>query len=98
MVFQWKIQVFLWPLGLHYIHLVFLLPLWCIICSFGTFSPYWYVVPRKIWQPRCVHTYGGKIKAKNIFAKMRLVERVRVNTVLFFALRFNGKNRRGPIY
>jgi hypothetical protein len=38
------------------------------------------------------HTYGGKIKDKNIFAKIRLVERVRVNTVLFFAPRFNGKN------
>jgi hypothetical protein len=31
----------LWHFGIH----ILLLP-------FGIFSPFWYIVPRKIWQPR----------------------------------------------
>jgi hypothetical protein len=33
------------------IYVVFLWPFWFILWSFGTFSPFWYVVPREIWQP-----------------------------------------------
>jgi hypothetical protein len=28
-----------------------------IVCSFGIFSLFWYVVPSKIWQPWHIHTY-----------------------------------------
>jgi hypothetical protein len=34
-----SIWYILWPLGIH------------ILWLFGTFPPFWYVVPRKIWQP-----------------------------------------------
>jgi hypothetical protein len=27
------------------------LEIWDILWSFGIFSPFWYVVPRKVWQP-----------------------------------------------
>jgi hypothetical protein len=32
-------------------HLVYLKDILYIFWSFGTFFPFWYVVPRKIWQP-----------------------------------------------
>jgi hypothetical protein len=35
--------------------LVNFLSIWCILWHFGiylwSFSPFWYIVPRKIWQP-----------------------------------------------
>jgi hypothetical protein len=32
-------------------HLVHFMVLWYILWSFGIFSPFWCIVPRKIWQP-----------------------------------------------
>jgi hypothetical protein len=32
-------------------HLVYFTAIWYILWLFGVFSPFWYVVPRKIWQP-----------------------------------------------
>jgi hypothetical protein len=31
--------------------LVYFVTSWYILWLFGTFLPFWYVVPRKIWQP-----------------------------------------------
>jgi hypothetical protein len=31
--------------------LVYIMAIWYILWSFGIFSLFWYVVPRKIWQP-----------------------------------------------
>jgi hypothetical protein len=42
----------LWPFGEFYGHLVNFMAIWCTLWSFGIFFPLWYVVPRKIWQPR----------------------------------------------
>jgi hypothetical protein len=41
----------LWPFGIFYGHLVYFVAIWCILLLFGIFFPFWYVVPRKIWQP-----------------------------------------------
>jgi hypothetical protein len=45
--------------GICYGHLVNFLAFWyilwhfgiCILWTFGTFPPFWYIEPRKIWQP-----------------------------------------------
>jgi hypothetical protein len=41
------------PFGILYGHLVNFVTIWYILWSFGTFFSFWYVVPRKIWQPCC---------------------------------------------
>jgi hypothetical protein len=41
----------LWPFGLFCGHLVYSVAIRYILWLFGTFSPFWSVVPRKIWQP-----------------------------------------------
>jgi hypothetical protein len=45
----------LWPFGIFCGHLVYFVTIWYISRAFGTFSPFWYVIPRKIWQP-CFQT------------------------------------------
>jgi hypothetical protein len=40
----------LWPFGIFYAHLVYFMAIWYILWPFGIFFPFWYVVPRKIWQ------------------------------------------------
>jgi hypothetical protein len=47
--------------GVFYGHLIFSVPFWYILWTVGTFcshfdvfSAFWFVVPRKIWQPCCV--------------------------------------------
>jgi hypothetical protein len=45
--------------GLLYVHLIYFAAIWYILWPFGTFYiwlfgiffTFWYVVPRKIWQP-----------------------------------------------
>jgi hypothetical protein len=37
--------------GLFYGHLVYFVAFWSILWLFTIFFPFWYVVPRKIWQP-----------------------------------------------
>jgi hypothetical protein len=45
--------------GLFYGHLVYftaiwytyIVAIWYILWLFGIFTPFWYAVPRKIWQP-----------------------------------------------
>jgi hypothetical protein len=37
--------------GIFYGHLVHFTAIWYILWSFSIFSTFWYVVPRKIWQP-----------------------------------------------
>jgi hypothetical protein len=32
-------------------HLVYFMVIWYILWPLSTFLPFWYVVPRKIWQP-----------------------------------------------
>jgi hypothetical protein len=48
---SWRCWYFLWPLGLCNVTSI----LFGILCGFkmpfSIFSPFWYVVPRKIWQP-----------------------------------------------
>jgi hypothetical protein len=50
-----------WPYGTVYIHFVYAYILW----SFGQFSPFWYIVPRNIWQlcvkPRMTLQQGCQI-------------------------------------
>jgi hypothetical protein len=43
----------LWSFGIFCGHLVYFVVIWYILWLFGIFSPFWYVVPRKIWQPCC---------------------------------------------
>jgi hypothetical protein len=38
-------------IGKLYGHLVNFVAIWYILWLFGTFFPFWYVVPTKIWQP-----------------------------------------------
>jgi hypothetical protein len=45
------VGIMLWPFGLPYGHLVFFVAIWYILWSFGQFFMFWYVIPRKIWQP-----------------------------------------------
>jgi hypothetical protein len=33
--------------------LVYFVTIWYILWSFGIFFPFWYIVPRQIWQPLC---------------------------------------------
>jgi hypothetical protein len=65
-VLQWKTCVYfgdIWsnlqPSGLLHRHLVNLVVIWY------NFSPFWYVVPRKIWQPCSVHKKLFSICAVN---------------------------------
>jgi hypothetical protein len=37
--------------GIVYVLWVYFTDIWYILWLFGIFSPFWYVVPRKIWQP-----------------------------------------------
>jgi hypothetical protein len=41
----------LWPFGPFSSHFVYFMALLCMLWSFGIFSTFWYIVPRKIWQP-----------------------------------------------
>jgi hypothetical protein len=57
-------------------HLVYFTALRYILCPFGIFNgylvyfpPFWYVVPRKIWQP-CVRQLERPKKRKMIFEKL----------------------------
>jgi hypothetical protein len=50
--------------GILYVYLVNFPAIWHILWTFGIFSPvlvhfytFWYVVPRKIWQPWLRYTY-----------------------------------------
>jgi hypothetical protein len=39
------------PFGIQYGHLVYFTAIWLILCPFGIlYFPFWYVVPRNIWQ------------------------------------------------
>jgi hypothetical protein len=59
--------------GIFYGHLVYFVAVWYILWLFGMFYPFWYVVPRKIWQPfRCPREIT-EIKFSAIFSA--LVER-----------------------
>jgi hypothetical protein len=48
----------LWPFGLFYITLVYVMTFWYILRAFGLFSPFWNEVPWKIWQPWHVPSHG----------------------------------------
>jgi hypothetical protein len=37
--------------GILYGHWKYFIAIWYILWTFDIFSPFWYVVPRKIWQP-----------------------------------------------
>jgi hypothetical protein len=45
--------------GILFVHLVYFVVSWYILWLFGIFSPFRYVVPRKIWQPRCQPLQGA---------------------------------------
>jgi hypothetical protein len=42
--------IFLLSFGIFYGHLVYFMVIWYTCWSFGIFFPFWYVLPRKIWQ------------------------------------------------
>jgi hypothetical protein len=39
------------PFGLFYGYFAYFVAIWYILWLFGIFFSFWYVVPRKIWQP-----------------------------------------------
>jgi hypothetical protein len=41
----------LWPFVQLSGHLAYFMAMWHMFPRFGTFYPFWYVVPRKNWQP-----------------------------------------------
>jgi hypothetical protein len=41
----------LWSFGLFYGTLVYFVVIKSVLLLFGIFFPYWYIAPRKIWQP-----------------------------------------------
>jgi hypothetical protein len=45
-----------WPFGIFNDHLINMY----IFCTFGVLSPFWFTVPRKIWQP-CLGVEKKKI-------------------------------------
>jgi hypothetical protein len=49
----------LYPFGIFYSHLVFVVAIWYILHPFGIFFPFWYVVARRIWQPYHPIKFGG---------------------------------------
>jgi hypothetical protein len=46
-----KCVYILWPFGIFYRNLGYFMTIWYILCSFGKFFRFWYIVSRKIWQP-----------------------------------------------
>jgi hypothetical protein len=60
-------------IGMFYDHLVYFTAIGNMLWQFGIFcghlvyfSPYWYFVPRKIWQPCCVAQRNKKMKYQKI--------------------------------
>jgi hypothetical protein len=59
------------PFGLHILlqfgilcgYLVYFVVIWSILWLFGVFFPFWYLVPRKIWQP-CSER-GGRVRMQS---------------------------------
>jgi hypothetical protein len=51
LVYSVAIWYILWQFDIFYEHLVYSVAIWYILWQFGIFSPCWYIVPRKIWQP-----------------------------------------------
>jgi hypothetical protein len=64
--------------GVFYGRLVYFVVIWSILWSFGIFDQFWYVVPRKIWQPRqCYSTYSvlneyNKNKAQSCYVTFKV--------------------------
>jgi hypothetical protein len=50
-IFNQRCWYILLLFGIFYGHLVYFVAIWFIIWLFGIFFPFWYAVPRKIWQP-----------------------------------------------
>jgi hypothetical protein len=48
---KWKMLLFINHLEQFSAILVYFMAIWFSAWSFGLFLPFWYVVPRKIWQP-----------------------------------------------
>jgi hypothetical protein len=72
-VLQWKITVYFGQFSRHLVYftycpLVYFVVIWYILWSFGIFSPFWYAVPRKIWQPWCCFKC---CRTKNVCRKVR---------------------------
>jgi hypothetical protein len=75
------------PKGIFLGHLVF------IWCSFGNFFPFWYGVPKKIWQPWCVgfeEASPQKVKCKFGGHVQHLQFRV-CGRIIFVSLVYNKK-------
>jgi hypothetical protein len=55
LVYFMSILLYFMAIWLFYCHLVYFMAIWYILWPFGIifgdFFPFWYVVPRKIWQP-----------------------------------------------
>jgi hypothetical protein len=51
LVYSMVIWYILWSSGIFYGPLVYFMVIWYILLPFGIFFPFWFVVPRKIWQP-----------------------------------------------
>jgi hypothetical protein len=67
-VLEWTMLVYFCPFGLFYVIWYIFVANWYIYCmSFGIFSPFWYVAPRKIWQPWSQDVEIGRIFFGQLF-------------------------------
>jgi hypothetical protein len=81
---NWRCWHILWPFGLFYFHLVY--STYGHLVYFGIFFPFWYVVPRKIWQPWShihTHTYFRAIKAEHKKVNLPLSAKCNAATAIF---------------
>jgi hypothetical protein len=51
--------------GTFYGHLVYFVSIWYNVWLFGIIFPFWYEVPRKIWQPCVVFVVAFLIVSRN---------------------------------
>jgi hypothetical protein len=68
----------LWPICLFYGHLVY------ILWSFGIFFPFWFVLPRKIWQPWYTRLFYLFFLRRSVF-----FENVRIATCTYLCIYIN---------
>jgi hypothetical protein len=57
----------IWPILLSF---RFLCPFGIFGVHFGTFFPFWYVVPRKTWQPCSAHTQAENANLRKLGTKI----------------------------
>jgi hypothetical protein len=59
--FEWKVLYLSWPFGILCGHLLDFKAICYILWTSVALSPFWYIVPRKIWQPCDQCDFDGNI-------------------------------------